>query len=195
MSTPKKSEVPVSTTATDLVSVTPAASIDDTAAYLREAPCVAEVLNIVVPPKVRAKGTTFAQQELRKLDADLGPETNVALVQIQQLGPDRVAADLGPVSANLRGLDALVERRAQSAAVLTRLRALLDYSETQQRVLDHDAVLILEAVGDAVGYLGQFDDAMRDRYSATLDVLNARKAKAAEGRARARATTPVPPKG
>jgi hypothetical protein len=42
----------------------------------------------------------------------------------------------------------------------------------QQRVFDHDAVLVIEAVGEAITFFGQYDDSLRDRYHATLDVLN-----------------------
>ena len=168
------------------VATLPAASVDDTAAFLRETPILVEILQVEVPSKVPARGATFAQQDLRKLDATLGPETDRALGQLAAHGVDRLAADLGPAVARLRGLDALVARRDRSAAVLTRLRALIDYAETQQRVFDHDAVLMLESVGEAVGFLGQFDDALRDRYSATLAVLSARNAKIAEGVAQAR---------
>lgn len=170
----------------------PAASVDDTAAYLRVAPLLVEVLTVEVPPKVPARGATFAQQDLRKLDAELGPETDRALRQLVQLGADRLALDLGPAAARLRGLPELAQRRAQSTAVLARVRALLDYVETQQRVFDHDAVLVLETVGSAVSYLGQFDAAMRDRYSATLGVLGSRSAKIAEGLAQARASASQP---
>lgn len=81
------------------------------------------------------------------------------------------------------------------------LRTLIDYAETQQRVFDHDAVLVLESVGEAVAYLGQFDDALRDRYGATLAVLDARRAEIADGLAQSRAAeakspsadpTPIP---
>lgn len=177
---PPESPLPITT-------AVPAASIDDTAAFLREAPILADVLRVEVPPRVPARGATFAQQELRKLDATLGPEADLALAQLIAVGSDRLAADLGPAVARLRGLDELAQRRARSAAVLTRLRALVDYAETQQRVFDHDAVLVLESVGEAVAYLGQFDDALRDRYGATLAVLDARRAKIADGLALARA--------
>ena len=174
--------------------VAPSASVDDTAAFLRAAPLLVDVLRVEVPSKVPTRGATFAQQELRKLDGDLGSETDRALLQLVTLGPDRLAADLGPATSRLRGLDELVQRRADSAAVLARVRTLLDYAETQQRVFDHDAVLVMEAVGEAVAYLGQFDDALRARYSATLAVLSARNAKVAEGRANARASEPQPPR-
>lgn len=172
----------------------PAASVDDTAAFLREAPLLLAVLGIEVPPRVPSRAATFAQQDLRKLDTELGPETDRALRQLMEHGTDRTGADLGPAVARLRGLGDLVQRRADSAAVLSRVRALLDYAETQQRVYDHDAVLMLETVGAAVAYLGQFDDALRDRYSATLAVLSTRNGKIAEGRANARTHVPPPPR-
>jgi hypothetical protein len=108
------------------------------------------VLRVEVPPRVPARCATFAQQELRKLDATLGPEADLALAQLIAVGPDRLA-------------------------------------ETRQRVFDHDAVLVLECVGEAVASTGQFDDALRDRYGATLAVLDARRAKIADGLALARA--------
>ena len=187
MSSSTKSEAPVTKLQIAVAPAMPAASIDDTAAYLRASPCLVAVLDVAVPAGVRARGATFAQQDLRKLDGDLGPEADRALRQLQRRGARGLASDLGPTATLLQGLDSLVERREQSTAVLSRMRALMDYAETQQRVFDHDTVLILEAGAEAVAFLGQVDDAMRDRYSATLDVLAARTAKATEGRARARA--------
>lgn len=187
-----KSQDPVTKPRVAVAPAIPVASVDDTAAYLRASPCLVTVLDVEVPAMVRARGATFAQQELRKLDADLGPEADRALRQLQRRGAGGLASDLGPTATLLQGLDALVERREQSTAVLSRMRALIDYAETQQRVFDHDTVLMLEAVAEAVAFLGKFDDAMRDRYSATLDVLAARTAKAAEGRARARAAAAQP---
>ena len=103
-----KSDVPVSKSPPAVVApTTPAASVDDTAAFLREAPLLVEVLRVEVPPKVPARGATFAQQDLRKLDADLSRETDYALVELAKVGPARLALDLGPATARLRDLDAV----------------------------------------------------------------------------------------
>ncbi len=174
------------------ISNPPSASVDDTAASLREAPVLTAVLSLLVPSKLPGRDATFAQQELRKLDGDLGAEADRALHQIASVDAATRETDFGPAVARLRGLDALVQRRADNAAVLTRLRYLLDYAEVQQRVFDHDTVLIIEAVGEAIAFLGQYDDSLRGRYHATLDVLAARQSKVTEGRARARAATPEP---
>jgi len=179
--------VSLSTSQSAAITAAPVASMDDTAAYLRDAPLIMAVLDVALPTKMPARGATFAQQELRKLDADLGPETDLALKQLATLGPTALEADLGPAVKKLRGVEALVQRRADSAVVLARLRALLDYAETLHRIADHDAVLMMDAVGEAVGFLGQYDDSLHERYRATLAVLAARNGKIAEGRARSRA--------
>ncbi len=174
------------------VSHPPCASVDDTAAYLRAAPVLTAVLSVLPPANLPRRDATFAQQELRKLDADLRAEADRALQQIAHVDAATRAADLGPATTRLHGLDALVRGRADNAAVLTRLRYLLDYAEVQQRVFDHDAVLVIEAVGEAIAFMGQYDDSLRGRYRATLDMLAARQSKVTQGRARARAATPEP---
>ncbi len=188
-----KSIKSVSFSASSSVAITaaPLASVDDTAAYLRDAPLIMAVLNVALPTGVPARGALFAQQELRKLDADLGPDTNLALKQLVTLGPAALEADLGPTVKKLRGVEALIQRRVDSALIVTRLRALLHYAETIQRLADHDAVLMMDAVGEAVAFLGQYDDSLHDRYRATLDVLAARNGKIAEGRARSRTPDPA----
>ena len=174
------------------VSTIPSASVDDTAAFIRAAPVLTAVLSILLPTKVPGRNPTFAQQELRKLDADLVAEADGALQQLASVDPATRAIDFGPTAQRLLGIDALVRHRADNAAVVARLRSLLDYAEVQQRVFDHDAVLVIEAVGEAITFFGQYDDSLRDRYHATLDVLAARQSKINEGRARARAATPEP---
>ncbi len=192
MSNKSIKSVSVSASQSAAITAAPVASVDDTAAYLRDAPLLMAVLDVGLPTKVPARGATFAQQELRKLDADLGPETDLALKQLATLGPSALEADLGPTVKKLRGVEALVQRRANSAVIVARLRALLDYAETLHRIADHDAVLMMDAVGEAVGFLGQYDDSLHERYRATLDVLAARNGKIAEGRARSRTPDPAP---
>jgi len=191
MSSKSFKHVSVSASQSPATAAAPPASVDDTAAYLRGAPLIMGVLDVALPTKVPARGAFFAQQELRKLDADLGPETDLALKQLVTLGPTALEADLGPTVTKLRGVEALVQRRADSAVVVARLRALLDYAETIHRIADHDAVLMMDAVGEAVGFLGQYDDSLHERYRATLDVIAARNGKIAEGRARSRTADPA----
>ena len=176
----------------------PCASVNDTSAYLRAVPMLSGVLAVELPQKVPAHAPTFVQQDLRKLDGDLGAEADRALLQLVRLGPAAVEADLGSAAAHLRGLDPLLQQRTENAAILARLRALTAFAELQQRVFDHDTVLIIETVGDAVGYLSRYNHSLRERYDATLEVLAARAAKVAEGRSRARAArsaTPAPDEG
>ena len=87
MSNKSIKSVSVSASQSAAITAAPVASVDDTAAYLRDAPLLMAVLDVGLPTKVPARGATFAQQELRKLDADLGPETDLALKQLVTLGP------------------------------------------------------------------------------------------------------------
>jgi len=110
------------------VSNPPSASVDDTAAYLRAAPVLTAVISILLPAKVPGRSATFAQQELRKLDADLVAETDGALQQLTSVDPATRAIDFGPTAQRLLNVDALVRHRADNAAVVARLRSLLDYA-------------------------------------------------------------------
>lgn len=164
----------------------PPASSDDFAARIRHArPITLDALPML-PEGLPTGPETFAQKDLRKLDADLQPEADEALAELAALSTERRAKDLGPVADNLRDVETLLARRRALRSVMARLVALAGYVEAQQRVADHDTILALEGVGRAVAFFARFDVAVTSRHGATLTLLAKRGEKIAEGVARAR---------
>jgi hypothetical protein len=167
------------------------ASLDDFSARVRNSP-VTDLAVLPTPSASLPQGPeAFAQRELRKLDADLAAESDRALAELSALDPSTRAKDLGPVSAQLEDVSTLLARRRALRGVATRLERLAAEVRVQQQVADHDAVLALEAVGQALSFYGRFDRSIEERYAATLALLAQRGKKVAEGIAQARSDAPT----
>lgn len=175
----------VTTDTSEVIGVPPASS-DDFAARIRHARSISLDALPTLPENVPTGPDTFAQKDLRKLDADLQRAADEALAELAALPTERRAKDLGPVADNLGDVEALLVRRRALRSVMARLIALVGYVEAQQRVADHDTILTLESVGRAVAFFARFDVAVSSRHGATLTLLAKRGEKIAEGVARAR---------
>lgn len=167
------------------------ASLDDFSARVRNS-AVIDLAVLPTPSASLPQGPeAFAQRELRKLDAALAAESDRALEELATLDPVTRAKDLGPVSSRLEEVPTLLTRRRALRSVATRLERLAAEVRVQQQVADHDAVLALEAVGQALSFYGRFDRSLEERYAATLALLAQRGKKVAEGIAQARSDAPT----
>lgn len=176
---------------TEVSSAVVPASHHDFAARVRHSPML-DLAQLPAAPAAMPMGPeAFAQRDLRKLDAEMHAEAERALAEIAALDPETRKRDLGPVEARLADVPALLARRQALRALSTRLQALLVYTQRQQQVADHDTILMLEAVGQAMSFFARFDTSMAERYTATLALLGQRGKKVSVGIAAARRTEPT----
>jgi hypothetical protein len=163
------------------------ASVDDYAAWIRNTPVIDASAVPAVPEGVPTMPDEYIQRDLRKLDGELAAESDVAIHELIALGSATLAQDLGPTTNKLPDLRTLAARRDALRATQQRLSVLLSHVVAQQKVADHDTILALESVADAVGFFAKHNTALEVRYAATLAVLAKRGAKVSAGLARAKA--------